>query len=224
LSEGGLAEARAAMVRDQLVAGGIADPRVLEAMGSVPREEFVPPRWRSRAYADGALPIGHDQTISQPWVVAAICEALELGGTERVLDVGAGSGYSAAVLARLSRSVTALELVPELAERAGATLRRLGIHNVEVLAADGSAAPPGGPYDAIAVHAAAPALPAGLVRALADGGRMVVPIAEGGADMLTAFRRLRTEGGDPVLERRAIAPCRFVPLLGEGGFDRGEIG
>ena len=212
------------MVREQLAAGGIADTRVLEAMGAVPREEFVPRRWRSRAYADGALPIGHDQTISQPWVVAAICEALELRGTERVLEVGAGSGYSAAVLARLARSVTAVELVPELAERAEATLRGLGVRNVEVVAGDGSAAPPDGPYDAIAVHAAAPALPAGLVRALAEGGRMVVPIAERGTDMLTAFRRVRTEGGDPVLERRAIAPCRFVPLLGEGGFDRGEIG
>ena len=212
------------MVRDQLAAGGIADSRVLEAMGAVPREEFVPDGWRHRAYADGALPIGHGQTISQPWVVAAICEALELEGDEDVLDVGAGSGYSTAVLARLAGRVTGLELIPELAERAADVLRRLGVRNATVLAADGSVRPPGGPYGAIAVHAAAPSLPVELARALEPGGRLVVPIASGEADMLTAFRRVDPGGDAPELERRALAPCRFVPLLGEGGFDPGEVG
>lgn len=211
------------MVRDQLAFGGIADERVLGAMGKVPREEFVPERWRDRAYADGALPIGHGQTISQPWVVAAICEALELTGDERVFEVGTGSGYSAMVLAQLAAEVTTAELVPELAEAARQTLERLGVPNVRVIAGDGSLDAPGGPYDAIAVHAAAPAIPAGLARALRPGGRMVAPIAEGGTDMLTAFRRVDS-GEDPTLERRAIAPCRFVPLLGEGGFGSGEIG
>lgn len=211
------------MVRDQLASGGIADERVLAAMGKVPREEFVPERWRDRAYADGALPIGHGQTISQPWVVAAICEALELTGDERVFEVGTGSGYSAMVLAQLAAEVTTAELVPELAEAARQTLARLGVPNVGVIAGDGSLEAPGGPYDAIAVHAAAPAIPAGLARALKPGGRMVAPIAEDGTDMLTAFRRVDS-GEDPTLERRAIAPCRFVPLLGEGGFGSGEIG
>lgn len=211
------------MVRDQLASGGITDERVLTAMGRVPREEFVPERWRSRAYDDGALPIGHGQTISQPWVVAAICEALELNGDERVFEVGTGSGYSAMVLAQLAAEVTTAELVPELAATARAALARLGVTNVRVLAADGSLDAPDGPYDAIAVHAAAPAIPARLARSLRPGGRMVAPIAEGATDMLTAFRRVDS-GDDPTLERRAIAPCRFVPLLGEGGFESGDIG
>lgn len=213
------------MVHDQLRAGGIADTRVLEVMGEVPREEFVPRRWRFRAYADGALPIGRGQTISQPWVVAAICVALELGGSERVFEVGTGSGYSAMVLSRLAAHVTTTELVEELAGGARETLGRLGVDNVEVLHGDGSLRAPGGPYDAIAVHAAAPDLPAGLAQALAPGGRLVAPIAEGGADMLTAFTRTDAgEGGEPRLDRRRIAACRFVPLLGEGGFESGEIG
>lgn len=217
------AAARAAMVRDQLEAGGIADSRVLAAMGEVPREEFVPERWRGSAYADGALPIGHGQTISQPWVVAAICEALELEGSERVFEVGTGSGYSAMVLARLATHVTTTELVPELAAAARTTLERLGVSNVEVIAGDGSLQPPSAPYDAIAVHAVAPQLPPALARALLPGGRLVVPIAARGADMLTAYRRVDEGGPEPRLERRAIAPCRFVPLLGEGGFASGEI-
>ena len=213
------------MVRDQLAAGGIGDPRVLAAMGEVPREEFVPGRWRRRAYADGALPIGHGQTISQPWVVAAICEALELTGDERVLEVGTGSGYSAAVLARLADAVTTLELVPELAESARERLERLGEDRVRVVQGDGSGDPPDAPYGAIAVHAVAPGVPPALAAALVPGGRLVAPIAERGTDMLTAFRRVDDASAEaPVLKRRRIAPCRFVPRLGEGGFASGEIG
>lgn len=212
--------ARAAMVERQLRGGGIRDERVLAAMGAVPRELFLPPRRRDRAYDDGALPIGCGQTMSQPWVVAAICEALGLAGDEDVLEVGTGSGYSAAVLSELARRVVSVELVSELAERARATLAELGYENVEVHAGDGSGEVAGPQsHDAIAVHAAAPALPPGLARVLRPGGRLVIPIAEGDADMLVAFHRTDDGAGDePRLTRHAIAPCRFVPLLGEGGF------
>jgi len=214
------AAARAAMVDRQLRGGGIRDERVLAAMRDVPRDAFVPERIRDRAYEDGALPIGHGQTVSQPWVVAAICEGLELAGDEEVLEVGTGSGYSTAILALLARHVRSIEIVDELAERAAATLAELGYSNVEVLAGDGSGEVAGPQsVDAIAVHAAAPALPGGLVRALRPAGRLVIPIAEGGADLLVAFRRTDDGSGDePELRRKAIAPCRFVPLIGEGGF------
>ncbi len=206
------------MVERQLRNRGISDERLLEAMAAVPRERFVAERWRRRAYDDGALPIGHGQTISQPWVVAATCQALELKGPERVLDVGAGSGYQTAVLAALAAYVTGVERMPELAEQAAATLADLGIDNAEVIAGDASAGVPGAePFDAIAVAASAPALPAGLVAALAPGGRLVIPIAERGADMLTSFRRIDDEEG-PRLIRHLIGPCRFVPLIGEEGF------
>jgi protein-L-isoaspartate(D-aspartate) O-methyltransferase len=187
----------------------------------VPREEFVPEGQRRRAYNDSALPIGHGQTVSQPWVVAAICEALELKGDEEVLEVGTGSGYSTAVLSHLAPRVVSIELIPELAERARLTLERLEYRNVEVMAGDGSSGDVAAPqsYDAIAVHAAAPALPGGLVRALRPGGRLVVPIAEDGADLLAQFTRTDDgSSGEPVLRRREIAPTRFVPLLGEGGY------
>lgn len=217
------AAARAAMVDRQLRGGGIRDERVLAAMLEVPRDAFVPERIRDRAYEDGALPIGHGQTVSQPWVVAAICEGLELAGDEEVLEVGTGSGYSTAILALLARHVRSIEIVDELAERAAATLAELGYSNVEVSAGDGSGEVAGPQsVDAIAVHAAAPALPGGLVRALRPGGHLVIPIAEGGADLLVAFRRTDDGSGDePELRRRAIAPCRFVPLIGEGGFPAG---
>ena len=208
------------MVERQLRRGGIADERVLDAMGTVPREEFLPPEERERAYQDSALPIGHGQTMSQPWVVAAICEALALKGDEDVFEVGTGSGYSAAVLSLLARRVVSVEIVPELAEAARASLARLGYDNAEVLLGDGSAdvAEPQS-YDAIAVHAAAPGLPPVLARALRPGGRLVIPIAEGEADLLVVFERTDDgTGEEPELRRAIIAPCRFVPLLGEGGF------
>jgi protein-L-isoaspartate(D-aspartate) O-methyltransferase len=210
------ADARARMVERQLRARGIGDERVLAAMARVPRERFVPGRWRRRAYDDGALPIGHGQTISQPWVVAAICQGLELRGSERVLEVGTGSGYSAAVLAFLAAEVVSVERIEALADDARAALAELGLADVEVIAAAAS----GGladraPFDAIAVHASAPALPPGLAAQLAPGGRLVIPIAADGADVLTAFRR---PGDDPELEEHVIGPCRFVPLIGREGF------
>jgi protein-L-isoaspartate(D-aspartate) O-methyltransferase len=211
---------RARMVERQLRRRGISDERVLRAMGEVPRERFVPESERRRAYTDGALPIGHDQTISQPWIVAAITQALALEGTERALEVGTGSGYSAAILARLAREVITIERVPELARHAREQLAELGVRNVEVVEGDGSAGLPGrGPFDAIAVHATAPAPPRGLLEQLAPDGRLVVPIATDRADMLTVFRRADEAAADPdTVTSNVIAPARFVPLIGNEGF------
>ena len=209
-----LAEKRARMVERQLWARGIHDRRVLAAMGEVPREEFVPADLRRSAYADSALPIGGGQTISQPWVVAAICQALALAGNERVLEVGTGSGYSAAVLARLAAEVIGIERDEPLAQGAAAALSRVGAGNVRVLLGDGSRGhPEEAPYEAIAVHASAPAAPPALLEQLAPGGRLVVPIASSESDDLTLLRR--TEAG---IETTTLAPCRFVPLIGEQGF------
>jgi protein-L-isoaspartate(D-aspartate) O-methyltransferase len=202
------------MVERQLRRRGISDERVLTAIGEVPRERFVPEHERRRAYADSALPIGAGQTISQPWIVAAICQALELRGEERVLEVGSGSGYSAAVLARLAGEVVGIERHESLAAEARRALERLGAGNVELLVGDGSRGlPERAPFDAIAVHATAPAAPRALLGQLADDGRLVVPIAADGVDLLTVFRR---EGDE--LRREEIGPCRFVPLIGEEGF------
>ena len=208
---------RARMVERQLRRRGIGDERVLAAMGEVPREQFVSERYRGRAYADSALPIGEGQTISQPWIVAAICQALALQGTERVLDVGAGSGYSTAVLSRLVREVVGVERHESLAAGARRALDALGVENAELLVGDGSRGlPECTPFDAIAVHATAPAPPRTLLGQLADGGRLVVPIAAEGADLLTVFERRGEE-----LRHEEIGPCRFVPLIGEEGFAPG---
>jgi protein-L-isoaspartate(D-aspartate) O-methyltransferase len=224
LASGGgqFADQRARMVERQLRRRGIDDERVLEAMAAVPRELFVPERYRRRAYADSALPIGEGQTISQPWIVAAICQALDLAGSERVLEIGTGSGYSAAVLARLAAEVITIERVEDLARGARELLEAIGIANVEVLVGDGSEGlPQRAPFDAIAVHATGPAAPRRLIEELVVGGRLVVPIAADTADLLTVFRRIG-ERIDPVsgegLEREVIGPCRFVPLIGSEGF------
>ena len=202
------------MVEAQLRRRGIDDERVLDAMSAVPRELFVPERLRPRAYADGALPIGDEQTISQPWVVAAICEALELRGSEPVLEVGTGSGYSTAILARLAGEVISIERFERLAVQARGRLAELEVANVEVRVDDGSVgAPDRAPFDAIAVHATAPAAPRALLDQLAPGGRLVLPISEPGADMLTRITR-----GVEGMTTHRIAPCRFVPLVGEQGF------
>jgi protein-L-isoaspartate(D-aspartate) O-methyltransferase len=213
---------RADMVERQLRRRGIHDERVLQAMGAIPRERFVPEPYERRSYADSALPIGHDQTISQPWIVAAICQALELEGDEKVLEVGTGSGYSAAVLALLAREVLTIERVPELTATAREILGELGIANVEVVVGDGSAGwPDRAPFEAIAVHATAPDPPLTLIGQLAVGGRLVVPIASRTADMLTVLRRVG-ESVDATtgegLEREIIGPCRFVPLIGSEGY------
>jgi protein-L-isoaspartate(D-aspartate) O-methyltransferase len=205
---------RAKMVEHQLRERGIADERVLAAMGEVPREEFVGERRREMAYADAALPIGSEQTISQPWIVAAILQALELRGDEEVLEVGTGSGYSTALLGRLARHVVSVERHVGLARLAAEHLRACRADNVELLVGDGSrGVPDRAPFDAIAVHAAAPAPPPALLEQLADRGRLVVPVASGSEEMLTALRRRGSE-----LETVALAPCRFVPLIGAEGF------
>ncbi|HET9121249.1 MAG TPA: protein-L-isoaspartate(D-aspartate) O-methyltransferase [Solirubrobacterales bacterium] len=208
-------EQRHSMVERQLRRRGISDERVLLAMDAVPREHFVPEGVRRSSYNDSALPIGHEQTISQPWVVAAICQALSLRGDELVLEIGTGSGYSAAVLSHLADHIVSIERVPELGEWARARLDELGIGNVEVIVGDGSRGyAERAPYDAIAVHAASPEAPHSLLSQLAPDGRLVVPIATGTADLLTAFIR---ENGD--LRQETIGPCRFVPLIGAEGFE-----
>jgi protein-L-isoaspartate(D-aspartate) O-methyltransferase len=205
---------RAAMVERQLRERGIGDARVLAAMGEAPREGFVPERRRELAYADAALPIGAEQTISQPWIVAAILQALELRGDERVLEIGTGSGYSTCLLGRLAEHVVSVERHSSLARAAAEALRACGADNVELMIGDGSrGVPDHAPFDAIAVHAAAPAPPPALIDQLAEGGRMVVPVANGEEEMLTLLRR---RGSD--IESTAIAPCRFVPLIGAEGF------
>lgn len=209
-----LGTARRRMVERQLRGRGIEDERVLAAMEAAPREAFLPAELRDRAYADSALPIGEEQTISQPWIVAAICQALELEGSELVLEVGTGSGYSAAVLARLAAHVVSIERHERLSREAAEVLDSLGVRNVEVLVGDGSlGAPRRAPFDAIAVHAAAPAAPPALIDQLADGGRLVVPVSGGDSDTLTLLRR-RGER----IETTDLGPCRFVPLIGEEGF------
>jgi protein-L-isoaspartate(D-aspartate) O-methyltransferase len=206
--------ARAQMVEHQLHRRGITDERVLAAMGRVPRELFVPEDLRGHAYEDGALPIGLGQTISQPYIVGAICQLLALSGDERVLDVGTGSGYQAAVLAELAAEVVTIERLPELAARARAALVGAGLERVEVLVGDGSrGVPERAPYDAVAVAAAAPEVPGALYEQLAAGGRLVLPRGSRFGQELVLV--VRTADG-PV--ERASVPCRFVPLVGDEGF------
>jgi protein-L-isoaspartate(D-aspartate) O-methyltransferase len=202
------------MVDAQLRGRDVVDERVLAAMGRVPRELFVPEKLRDRAYDDAALPIGDGQTISQPYMVARICEALSLTGVERVLDVGTGSGYQAAVLAELAAEVDTIERIPELAERARANLEASGYGRVSVHVGDGSRGlPDRAPFDAIAVAAAAPELPRTLYEQLEPRGRLVVPVGRRGMQRLEVI--VRSPEGPAVL--RSV-PCRFVPLLGAEGF------
>ena len=206
---------RSRMVELQLHRRDIRDERVLAAMARVPRELFVPDEMRRRAYADAALPIGAGQTISQPYMVARIAELLALRGPERVLDVGTGSGYQAAVLAELAAVVFTVERIPALADRARRNLEAAGGGHVEVRVGDGSLGlPDEAPFDGIAVAAAAPDLPRALYRQLADGGRLVVPVGRRRGQELRLV--VSTPAGPKVL--RSV-PCRFVPLLGEEGFD-----
>ncbi|HAW10707.1 MAG: protein-L-isoaspartate(D-aspartate) O-methyltransferase [Candidatus Dormibacteria bacterium] len=199
---------------ERLRAGGVRDERVLAAMAAVPREEFVLPADREDAYADRALPIADNQTISQPLMVAIIVEALELRAGDVALDIGTGSGYQAAVMAACGARVISVERISELADQAAERLGRLGV-DVEVVGADGSVGlPDRAPFDAIAVGAAAPRLPVALARQLREGGRLVVPIRSGPeGEELT---RLRMRGGSWITEN--LGPCRFVPLIGAGGY------
>jgi protein-L-isoaspartate(D-aspartate) O-methyltransferase len=197
------------MVELQLRGRGIADERVLAAMAAVPREVFVLPEDREAAYEDRPLSIGHGQTISQPYIVALQLELLELTGSERLLEVGGGSGYAAAVAARLVREVVATERIGGLAARAARALARVGATNARVLALDGQRGVPGaGPFDAILVSAAPERFPQRLYRELAEGGRIVVPVGDADGQRLELVRR--TASGPQVTHS---VPCRFVPLL-----------
>jgi protein-L-isoaspartate(D-aspartate) O-methyltransferase len=208
------ARLRRRMVERQLRGRDVEDERVLEAMGRVPRELFVLPELRRRAYDDAALPLPAEQTISQPYMVARICEALALRGQERVLDVGTGSGYQAAVLAELAAEVVTIERIPELAELARANLAAAGYERVEVHVGDGTlGVPERAPYEAIAVAAAVPDLPRTLYEQLRPRGRIVLPIGTRQAQELQVV--VRSPEGPAVL--RSV-PCRFVPLVGEEGF------
>jgi len=207
-------ELRARMVQRQLRERDVSDERVLEAMAKVPRELFVPEQLRDRAYDDAALPIGGGQTISQPYMVAKICEALALRGDEHVLDVGTGSGYQAAVLAELAAEVDTIERIRELAELARSNLAAAGYERVRVHVGDGTRGlPERAPFDAIAVAAAAPRLPQTLYEQLEPRGRLVVPVGQFGIQRLEVI--VRSPEGPAVIKS---VPCRFVPLLGEEGF------
>ena len=209
-----LSEARRRMVEGQLRGRDIVDERVLDAMERVPRELFIPAGERPRAYDDVALPIGHGQTISQPYMVARICEVLALRGDERVLDVGTGSGYQAAVLAELAGEVHTIERIPELAEQARANLAAAGYDRVDVHVGDGTLGlPEHAPYDAIAVAAAAPGLPQQLYEQLETRGRLAIPVGGRWGQRLELV--IRSPEGPAVV--RSV-PCRFVPLVGEEGF------
>jgi protein-L-isoaspartate(D-aspartate) O-methyltransferase len=193
---------------------GIRDLAVLRAVGTVPRHLFVPESVRHRAYDDVALPIGGSQTISQPWVQARYLELAALSGRERVLEVGAGSGYQTALLALLADSVFAVERIASLAQSARAALEAAGIRNVTVLVGDGTLGwRPFAPYDAILVAAASPEIPAPLMEQLAPGGRLIIPLGDRHNQVLTLAQRV----GDEV-RTSTIADVRFVPLLGEFGF------
>ena len=208
------AAARLRMVERQLRARDIRDERVLEAMARVPRELFVLEELRDRAYDDSALPLPAGQTISQPYMVARIAEALELRGREHVLDVGTGSGYQAAVLAELAADVVTIERIPELAELARRNLAAAGYERVEVRVGDGTlGVPDRAPFDAIAVAAAVPELPPSLYEQLEPRGRIVLPVGSRRAQELQVV--VRSPEGPAVL--RSV-PCRFVPLVGEEGF------
>ncbi len=202
------------MVEQQLRARGIRDVRVLEAMLQVPRQDFVPEEFRAQAYADHPLPIGKDQTTSQPLIIAISLQALELSGSESVLEVGTGLGYQTALLARLARQVYSVERHPELAEVAERTLRDLGFSNVQVSVRDGSQGwTEHAPYDAILVSAAAPSVPRSLVEQLAERGRMVIPVGPQHTQELLLVRR---EGLKTTTE--TVDGCRFVPLVGAEGY------
>ena len=202
------------MVARQLAARGIRSATVLEAMRCVPREKFVPGEYASSAYGDQALPIGFEQTISQPYMVALMTERLELQGAEKVLEIGAGSGYQAAVLSRLARQVISLERIAELAVPAKRILAELGYGNITFVTGDGTlGCPEFGPYDAILVTAAAPHLPQPLYDQLKPAGRLVIPIGNEVIQELECI--VRTESG-PVV--RQLCGCRFVKLIGEAGW------
>jgi protein-L-isoaspartate(D-aspartate) O-methyltransferase len=203
------------MIREQLRARGIHDPLTLEAMSNVPRENFVPPVWRSRAYEDRPLPIGEEQTVSQPLMVALMTQALLLKGGEPVLEIGTGSGYQTAILSRIAGVVYSIERIPALAHSAENILKELGYTNVKVRIGDGTRGDPDhAPFDAIIVTAASPKIPQPLKEQLQEGGRLVIPVGSRGFQEL---KRVTRKDGTYLTED--LGGCVFVPLIGEEGWD-----
>ena len=206
--------ARLRMVEEQLRDRGIRDRAVLDAMAHVPRHEFIEPRYWSHAYGDFPVPIENDQSVSQPYMVASMLQALRLTPECKVLEVGTGTGYQAALLAAIARHVVSVERIESLATAARNNLRRLGVENIEVIIGDGSLGyPDGAPYDRIIVAAAAPAIPHTLVHQLTDGGLLLVPLGDKDTQVV---HRITRNGVDTHTER--LESCRFVPLIGEQGF------
>lgn len=206
---------RLAMVENQLLARGIRDVRVLEAMRKVPRHLFVNPNQWSDAYADHPVPIGEQQTTSQPYIIAAMLQAAEVAPESRVLEIGSGTGYQTALLAELAREVFAVERYPQLAITARRILEQLGYRNATVIAADGSLGlPDKAPFDAIIVSAAAPRVPPALLEQLAPKGRLVLPVG----DSQTQVLQLAYKNSSGTVSLSALEGCRFVPLIGQQGF------
>lgn len=209
-----LTQARERMVLEQLEKRGISDRRVLDAMRIVPRDRFIPPDLRDHAYDDGPLPIGEAQTISQPYMVALSCEVAQLSGDEKVLEIGTGSGYEAAVLSRLAAQVFTIESIPHLYDRARLILQGIGAHNVSIRLGDGSLGwPEEAPFDAIVISAAMPGIPTGLLPQLKPDGRLVGPIGE---EELQTLIRLSRKGGH--WQEEYFGECRFVKMTGKHGF------
>jgi protein-L-isoaspartate(D-aspartate) O-methyltransferase len=206
--------AREKMVQEQIVARGVRDPRVVEALRKVPRHLFVDAGLVSRAYDDNALPIGAKQTLSQPYMAARMTEALRLGGSEKVLEVGTGSGYQTALLAELCFNVFSVEKIYALSRQARALLDRIEYHNIALHVGDGTVGwPEHAPYDAIIVTAGAPDIPKPLLDQLAEGGRLVLPVGDASNQTLLRITRRAAE-----LEREELGDCRFVKLLGKYGW------
>ncbi|MEY2493308.1 MAG: protein-L-isoaspartate(D-aspartate) O-methyltransferase [Verrucomicrobiota bacterium] len=202
---------RELMVKEQIVMRGVIEERVLAAMRKVPREEFVPEEFRAASYDDRPLPIGYDQTISQPYIVAFMTEELRPQPTDRVLEIGTGSGYQAAILAELVAEVYSIEIIEPLAKTAEATLRRLGYKNVHVKAGDGYKGwPEHAPFDCVIVTCAPDHVPKPLVEQLKEAGRMIIPVGPPGNQDLYLLEKEKGE-----LRQRAVSPVRFVPMTGE---------
>jgi protein-L-isoaspartate(D-aspartate) O-methyltransferase len=207
---------RQAMVEDQLIPRGITDPRTLAAFRKVPRHCFVPEELQFSAYDDHPLPIGEEQTISQPYMVAIMTELLNLRGDETVLEIGTGSGYQAAILAELCHKVYSMERVPALSRQAEKRAREIGYQNIEFIVGDGTLGyPDAAPYDGIIVTASAPTLPPPLIEQLKEGGRLVIPVGDIYSQILT----LATKRGIGIETKESVA-CVFVPLLGKYGWGK----
>ena len=203
---------RERMVKEQIVLRGVLSERVLSALRKVPREEFVPPEYQAESYTDKPLPIGYDQTISQPYIVAFMTEELHPQPTDRVLEIGTGSGYQAAILAELVAEVYSIEIIEPLAKKAEATLQRLGYKNVHVKTGDGYKGwPEHAPFDAVIVTCAPERVPAPLLDQLKENGRMIIPVGGKFAQQLYLFQKKNGR-----LEQSAVLPVRFVPMAGEG--------